>query len=85
MDISALINVSAFYEAFLRTCALNTLMLNHTHFTRGKKFLRKTSFEVRDTCKKDRNKAGVRKLKNTAYYGMMPPSSLASNAMHLHP
>ena len=35
--------------------------------------------------KKDRNKAWMKKLKNTTYYGMMAASFLASNAMHFHP
>ena len=38
----------------------------------------KSLFKYGWTYKKDRHKAGMRKLKNTTYYGMMAASSLAS-------
>ena len=54
--------------------------------TRGKKFLKKTSFRVGMELEKVQKQGGDEKASRTlSHYGTMSTPSLASNAMHLHP
>ena len=49
------------------------------------KLSRKSSFQVEMTCKKYKNKAGMKTSTTATHYGMMAASSLASNTMQLLP
>ena len=54
--------------------------------TRGKNFWRKSLFQVRaGPVKGTETRQGWKNSTTLFYYGMITPSSEASNAMHLHP
>ena len=64
----------------------STTDITDTTDTRGKKFLKKLQVELgMDLYKGQKQGMDEKTHEHYPYYGMMAPSSLASNAMHLHP